>query len=195
MELLTNIFKLKKNNISPQKGTILISEPFLQDAYFKRSVVLLVEHNEEGSLGFILNKEVDFTIYDTIKDFPKFDTQFNLGGPVATDTVHFIHTLGEAIPGAIKVTNDLYWGGDFDFLKLLIRQNQVKPNQVRFFIGYSGWTEKQLEAEMKINSWLVSNATTDFVMNKNRRFWKNAVLGVGTNYKMWTNFPENPNFN
>jgi len=190
-----NIFKIKHNNIFPYKGCILISEPFSQDAYFKRSVVLLVEHNPEGSLGFILNKEVEFSIYDAVKDFPKFDTQFNLGGPVAPDTVHFIHTLGELIPGAIKVTKDLYWGGDFEFLKFLILQKKVKPNQVRFFIGYSGWSEKQLEAEIKTNSWLVSGASTDFVMNRNEKFWKNAVLSVGNKYKVWTIFPEDPNFN
>lgn len=195
MSFSKNIFKIKHNNVAPYKGCILISEPFSQDAYFKRSVVLLVEHNEEGSLGFILNKEVEFTLTDAVKDFPVFDTQFSLGGPVAPDTIHFIHTLGEIIPGAIKVTKDLYWGGDFEFLKLLISHNQVKPNQVRFFIGYSGWSEKQLEAEIKTNSWLVSNASIDFVMNKNNKYWTKAVRNVGTDYSVWTNFPEDPNYN
>jgi len=192
LEFQTKLFAIK-NTILPKKGTILISEPLSQDLYFRRSVVLLVEHSEEGSMGFILNKKVNINLREVVADFPDFDAQFSLGGPVATNTIYFIHTLGELIPGAIKISTDLYWGGDFEFLKFLILQNQVQLHQIRFFIGYSGWSGNQLDDEMNANSWLVSKTTIDFIMGKPTGLWEKVV--ACTNYKNWTNIPEDPTYN
>lgn len=187
-----DLFEIK-NNILPAKGAILISEPFSRDLYFRRSVVLLIDHNKEGSMGFILNKRVNFSINEAVKDFPDFDAQFNLGGPVATDTIHFIHTLGDKIPGTFKIAENLFWGGDFETMKLLIKEKLVLPNQVRFFIGYSGWSENQLDEEIKNNSWLVANTSTEFIMHKTNGLWKKAVKA--TQHKNWVNIPEDPNSN
>jgi len=192
LEFQTKLFAIK-NTILPKKGTILISEPLSQDLYFRRSVVLLVEHSEEGSMGFILNKKVSINLKEFVADFPDFDAQFNLGGPVATNTIFFIHTLGEIIPGAIKIKENLFWGGDFEFLKFMILQKQVQTHQIRFFIGYSGWSGNQLYDEMKGNSWLVSKASIDFIMEKPIGLWKKAV--TCTQYKNWTNIPEDPTSN
>ena len=97
-----DIFKIKTNNIAPQKGRILIAEPFLSGNYFNRSVVLLVAHSTKGAVGFILNKRVEFPIDEIFPDFPEFDAKVYLGGPVSTDSVYFIHKLGEQIPGSIR---------------------------------------------------------------------------------------------
>ncbi|MCD4737049.1 MAG: YqgE/AlgH family protein, partial [Bacteroidales bacterium] len=90
----SKILNIKTNDTEPTKGKILISEPFLTDYYFKRSVVLLAEHNEDGSFGLILNKPVNLEFNDILKNFPTFHGQMFLGGPVKTDSLFFIHTLG-----------------------------------------------------------------------------------------------------
>ncbi len=191
-----DIFKIKTNNIAPQKGRILIAEPFLSGNYFNRSVVLLVAHSTKGAVGFILNKRVEFPIQEIFPDFPEFDAKVYLGGPVSSDSVYFIHKLGEQIPGSIHVLGNLYWGGDFVELKRQIRIGLLQPSDIRFFLGYSGWDSGQLEQEIKEDSWLVTDVEEDVVMRElNQASWVDFVKKAGTRYTMWENFPENPSLN
>ncbi len=191
-----DIFKIKTNNIAPQKGRILIAEPFLSGNYFNRSVVLLVAHSTKGAVGFILNKRVEFPIHEIFPDFPEFDAQVYLGGPVSTDSVYFIHKLGEQIPGSIHVLGNIYWGGDFVELKRQIKIGLLKPSDIRFFLGYSGWDSGQLEQEIKEDSWLVTDIDENIVMRElNQASWVDFVKKAGTRYTIWENFPENPSLN
>ena len=152
MELNIDFFSIENNKVARQ-GRVLISEPFLNDTYFRRSVVLLTEHSEEGSVGFVLNKPVDLSVNDVLNDFPNVDAEISIGGPVNTNTIHYIHTLGESIPGSVKVLENLYWGGEFDALKELIRQDAQLSSRIRFFLGYAGWSPKQLDNELSENAW------------------------------------------
>ena len=191
-----DFFKIETNDVKPQKGRILISEPYLNDVYFKRSIILLTEHNNEGSIGFVLNKPVNMQIQEVISDFPQFDCQISIGGPVNTNTIHYIHTLGEMIPNSIPVLNNIYWGGDFDILKKHIANGLIQSSQVRFFLGYSGWVPGQLEEELIQNSWLVSSINPDTIMNhQTSEIWKSTLSDLGNKYKMWINSPENPSLN
>lgn len=191
-----DIFKIKTNNISPQKGRILIAEPFLSGGYFNRSVILLVAHSTKGAVGFILNKRVEFPIHEVFPDFPEFDAKVYLGGPVSTDSVYFIHKLGDQIPGSIRVLGDLYWGGDFVELKRQIKIGLLRPSDVRFFLGYSGWDSGQLEQEIKDDSWLVTDIEEEVVMRElNQASWVDFVKKAGNRYTIWENFPENPSLN
>lgn len=149
-------------HLDPGVGRILVSEPFLLDSYFKRSVILLGEHSEEGTVGFILNKPTDLTLNDALEDFPPFDVPLYFGGPVQTDTIHFLHTLGDKLEGSKKILPGIFWGGDLERLKLLIDTHQVTRNDVRFFAGYSGWEPHQLEDELKGRTWLISYCSTTF---------------------------------
>ncbi len=195
MNLNYDFFKIDKI-LKPKKGRLLISEPFLQDTYFRRSVVLLTEHNKEGTVGFVLNKPAKLTVGDVVDDFPDFDAELSIGGPVATDTIHFCHSLGDLIPNSVKVINDIYWGGDFNTLKSLIKTGLINNSQVRFFIGYSGWGEGQLERELTENSWVVSDIRTWNVLTQyDKTAWKDALNNLGEKYKMWANYPENPVLN
>lgn len=190
------IFKIQTNNILPRKGRILIAEPFLPGTVFNRSVVLLVAHSRKGSVGFILNKQIEFTVRDYLPDFPDFAAEVYIGGPVSTDNLYFIHSLGDMIPGSIKVLDDIYWGGDFDVLKQKIEMGLIDPGQVRFFVGYAGWDAGQLEEELKSNSWLVNDIEAHEVMRRLKMSsWKDFVLKLGKRYSFWTNFPENPALN
>jgi putative transcriptional regulator len=193
---INNILKIKTNNVKPAKGKILISEPFLLDYYFKRSVVLLAEHNEEGTFGLILNKPVDLLLSDVIKDFPYFDAPVYLGGPVKTDSLYFIHTLGNLIEESLEILPGLSWGGDIEHIRELITIGKIGPKDIKFFVGYSGWVSKQLEGELNRNSWLVSTIRPTQVMKyNNEKMWINSLKNLGGNYAYWTNFPSDPGLN
>ncbi|MBN1187441.1 MAG: YqgE/AlgH family protein [Bacteroidales bacterium] len=180
----------------PKKGRILIAEPFLQDVYFKRSIVLLTEHNEEGTVGFVLNKPVDMKVSDVINDFPKIDIDLSIGGPVATNTLHYIHTLGNIIPNSMKVVDNIYWGGDFEVIRELITKKAIKKDQIKFFLGYSGWKANQLENELKEQSWLVVDMKPQIIMTGDLdSIWKDALSNLGDKYKIWINSPESPSLN
>lgn len=198
MATYNNIFKITHNNLLPAQGSVLISEPFLQDAYFQRSVVLLVEHTEKGSMGFVMNKKTDLivnTFFPELKDFPEMPIY--LGGPVRSTRLFFIHSLGDLIiPNSLKIKDNLYFDGDFEALKRYIQNGHSIEGKVKFILGYSGWTEGQLRTEIKRNSWVVSNAAKEnILLADGDSFWKNSVAQLGSNYEAWTKYPKDPNMN
>ncbi len=196
MDLIFDIFKVDPGNKKPKQGRILISDPFLNDAYFKRSIVFITEHNNNGSVGFVLNKPVEVDIGEILVDFPSVDGTLSVGGPVGTDSVHYIHAVGELIPNSVKVMNNVWWGGDFEVVKQLLNEGILNSSNIRFFVGYSGWQPEQLEKEISENSWVVSELDSGQIMNtKNRESWKVVLNDLGGKYKLWTNFPENPGSN
>ena len=146
------------SDMKPAQGALLISEPFLRDFYFRRSVILLAEHNESGSFGLILNKPIDIKINEIVKDFPSFDANLFIGGPVGTDSLFVLHTLGNKISKSSKISQGLYWGGDIQMIREMIAAKAISPGEIRFYIGYSGWGAKQLDKELDQKSWLVTKA-------------------------------------
>jgi len=196
MKINTNIFRIETNHVAPRQGHILIAEPFLAGTYFNRSIILLATYGEQGAIGFILNKKVDYPVEDLFVNFPDFDSEIHIGGPVGTDSIYFIHTLGDSIPGSINIKDNLYWGGDFEVLKTKIKLGLVSSQQVRFFLGYSGWDAGQLEEEINENSWLVADVSQDDMMTIDENvMWAKSVRDMGGKYSMWENFPENPSLN
>lgn len=195
MELDFDFFSVEKN-FEPKQGRVLISEPFLSDIYFKRSIVFLTEHNDEGTVGFVLNKPVKIPVNEVLEDFPEIESEISLGGPVGTNTVHYIHTLGDLIPNSVKVYRDIYWGGDFDTIKNLIKSGVVKKDQIRFFVGYSGWKPNQLKDEISENSWVIAELAPKIIMESiDDDIWKETLKEMGKKYKLWADFPENPGMN
>ena len=191
------LFEIKSNTLEVKSGDILISEPFLSDFYFTRSVIFLVDHNEEtGSLGVIINKRLSLNINDIIDDFPKFDGDVFLGGPVATDNIFFIHTLGVMIPDSIEIRDGIFWSGNINAVKALIREGFVTKHDIRFYIGYAGWDAGQLVSELKRNSWLVGEMPSKLILRTNpAKMWPDFVEKMGEKYKFWNKFPINPNDN
>jgi len=131
-----DIFNIMPEDKIPGKGKILISEPFLPDTFFKRSIVYLTDHTAEGSVGFILNKKLDIRVSDAIAGFENWDETLNMGGPVAPETLHYLHQLGSIIPKSVWIDQDIYWGGDIDVIRKLIANGTIKQSQIRFFLGY-----------------------------------------------------------
>lgn len=182
--------------MEPGAGKILISEPFLQDFYFKRSVVLLAEHNEDGSFGLIVNKPIDVNFNEVVKDFPPFDGTLYLGGPVKTDGLFYIHTKGELIAESLKIMEGLYWGGDIEQIKEMIRLQQLRAGDIRFFVGYSGWMSKQLARELSENAWIVSRTNRErLLFNDPVSLWNEIVKSLGKEYAVWANYPTDPSLN
>lgn len=178
-------------------GQMLLSEPFMYDENFRRTVVLICEHHpKNGTVGLILNKPVNLRLNDVVEGFPSFKEKIFLGGPVGTDTLQFLHCMGNKIQNSLQLSDNLYWGGDFEQLKHLMLQGEVSSQQVRFFLGYSGWGEGQLESEMKENTWIVTAANSKHVFeNDTETLWKNIMKQMGGIYKTMAGYPENPALN
>ena len=188
-----DFFKID-NEIEPQKGLALISEPLSDDDYFARSVVLLTEHNSEGSVGFVLNKETKYVLSDLVKDLDSDFTVYK-GGPVEPNTLHYIHSL-PTISNALEIKDGLFWGGDFEQIKDWLNLGLINENQIQFFMGYSGWVTNQLITEIDNKYWVVAEVENEEVFfNRNHSFWQDKLKTMGEKYKIWLNVPENPSLN
>ena len=186
----------KINNLPPEKGRVLISEPFMEDKNFKRSVVYLCEHNEDGSFGFVTNNFLNISLSDLVEDIVNEEFKVSFGGPVSPDNLFYVHTLKNELEGSYEVMPGLYTGGKFEDLIPLINSGVIAPNQIRFFIGYSGWEAGQLDSELSTNSWIVGKTTINDILNtQDKSLWKNILNEMGGKFKMLSNFPEDPSLN
>jgi putative transcriptional regulator len=182
---------------SPSAGRLLISEPFLNDPNFKRSVILLAEHTEEGTLGFILNQPSTLLLKDLVPDLWEANYPVFIGGPVEVDTIHFIHRCYDKLNSGEEIANGIYWGGNFETLKILVNSNSISENEVKFFLGYSGWGEGQLKEEIDANTWIVSSKfNQDVVFSHNEEeLWREVIINLGPKYAHVSNFPSDPSLN
>ena len=183
--------------INPKKGDLLIAEPsIIVDASFNRSVILLADHSNEGSIGFILNKPLKYTLKDLVPHTEAKLKVYN-GGPVEQDNLYFIHKVPDLIPESIEISLGIYWGGNFDVALARINSGEIKACDIRFFLGYSGWEPLQLETEIEINSWILTENIYEqsIIEKKYNSFWKEKMLEFGGEYSIWSNSPENPSYN
>nr|WP_068889325.1 YqgE/AlgH family protein [Pedobacter panaciterrae] len=185
------------SRLEPSVGKLLISEPFLMDPNFKRSVVLITEHQEEGTVGFILNQRSALVLSDLIPELDQADFPVYIGGPVGTDTVHFLHRCFDKLHDGEEIAKGIYWGGNFEALKILISNGFIKPNEIKFFIGYSGWGVEQLKDELRENTWIVSDTYHSDVVfsNDEEDLWREVIINLGPKFAHVSNFPSNPNLN
>jgi putative transcriptional regulator len=182
--------------IDPSTGVLLIADPFLKDDNFMRSVILLCRHSEEGSFGFVLNKLYDLTMADLFSDMEGYNIPVHIGGPVQMDTIHYIHQYPDLLADSQKITDNIYWGGDFEGLKNLIKDGKIDYTKIKFFIGYSGWEPGQLDSEMEENSWLTATSERDIIFETpTDDIWKAGLKHLGGKYEMMVNFPIDPQLN
>lgn len=186
-----------RNSRDPEKGDLLISEPYLPDDNFARTVILLAEHNKEGSLGFVLNKPSGMMLSQVMPDLVDVDIPLFYGGPVQRDTLHFIHNCKDTLSESVEIGDGIFWGGDFHELISLIKNNLIRESEFKFFIGYSGWAAGQLKSELKINSWIVTRnfATRQVFEQEPSMLWKNTLESLGGKYKLFASFPQDPRMN
>jgi putative transcriptional regulator len=129
-----------------------------------------------------------------MEDFPAGEAQLSIGGPVAANTLHYLHTFGH-IPDAVEVVSGIYWGGNLDVVRQLLSISVMNPEDIRFFLGYSGWSAGQLDEELKNHSWLVADIRASQIIRPSGDLWQNSVKSMGEDYHLWTTFPANPAFN
>ncbi|MCU0439206.1 MAG: YqgE/AlgH family protein [Raineya sp.] len=181
---------------SLNKGKLLIASPFLQDDNFKQTVILLVEHNEEGTVGFVLNKVLDFHLQEAVSGIILYDSPIYYGGPVGENSLFYIHCFPE-ISGAIPITDTLYWGGDFEEIKHILNTSPPANDSIRFFAGYAGWAAGQLDEELEDKSWIVQAISHAEVMKENlsNALWQKRVRKMNEEYAYWANMPQDPTQN
>jgi len=182
--------------IQPGPGILLIADPFLKDPNFLRTVVILCEHQAEGSFGFVLNKQIEQTLGELITDLEGYQLPVYYGGPVQMNTIHFLHQCPDLIPDAQKISNEIYWGGNFETVTALIKSKSIDLKKIKFFVGYSGWGDGQLDNELKEKSWLTVSATRNLVFDtQHDDVWKGSLQHLGGDYEMMINFPIDPQLN
>ena len=183
-------------NIKPKKGRLIVSDPSILDSNFKRSVLLITEHNDNESIAFILNQPTKIKIHDLFEDFPSFDAYVHIGGPVEKNTLHYIHSYGDKIDKSIPISDNLYWSGNFDTLKKLIKNKELVPTKIRFFVGYSGWSSGQLEHELDEKVWIICNENVKHLFdNDYAHMWRDFIKKMDNEYAIWSNMPEDPKLN
>lgn len=198
MDKFNDLFLVKDDPTKVKEGSILISEPLGRDVFFKKSVVLIAEHNNKGTIGYVLNRTLNFFTKDTPDIFSllsKHSAKISLGGPVELNTLHFIHTLGNKLGNTVQLQHNLFWGGDFELLIEFLKAGTVSPNQVKFFAGYSGWSAGQLYKELINSQWVVSCLPTEEIINTPHKIWDMCVKSLGERFKPWLHIPEDPEMN
>jgi putative transcriptional regulator len=185
-----------KNRVDPARGKLLVSEPYLPDPNFERTIILLCEHNEEGSFGFVMNKPSLARLGDVMEDFKAFDTPVFIGGPVQQDTLHYIHRIPK-LEDSTPIMEGVYWGGNFDQLVSLIETKQVASSDIKFFLGYSGWSVGQIDEELKEDSWIVCDRANEELLFdiKPEAMWQYTLRTMGGRFSVYSNYPEDPRLN
>ncbi len=183
--------------LKPDKGILLLAEPFMDSPEFGRAVILLTEYSQKGCMGFIIGRKLNISPAQAIDDFPVFNSMLYYGGPVSSDQLFYLHTLGDKLEGSVEILPGVYMGGDFETLKALIKEKMIAPAQIRFFAGYSGWKANQLNKELKENSWIVTPMQNDYLFGnkEHKNLWKVILRNMGGKYSMISEFPENPSLN
>ncbi len=184
------------NKLKPKAGRLLVSEPYLPDPNFERTIILLCEHNDEGTVGFVLNKPSLSKLGDLIKDASQLENIVCMGGPVQQDTLHYVHRCRD-IDGAIEIAEQVFWGGSFEQVIEKLESKQLRHEDIKFFLGYSGWSPGQLDEEIKVNSWIVSNFVTEELIFETTEdeMWRKTLKKMGGRFSMYSNYPVDPSMN
>ncbi len=188
------LFKYK-NDYPPSSGCLLISEPHLPDVNFERSVIYLCEHNEKGSFGLVLNKHSNYKLNELVAN-TSLGLPVGIGGPVENNTLHFLYRNNPSIENSINIGTNIFWGGNYEQIIEWANLNNSKKD-VLFFMGYSGWSEGQLEEEIDRNSWIVfPDASEQLVFDtRKNNLWKEVLKEMGGRFSVFANYPSDPRLN
>lgn len=179
-----------KRNTTVKAGSILLSEPFLPDANFERAVILVAEHNDNGTVGFVLNKPSETLLGELLPETRSQQLVY-VGGPVSNSALHALHNVSSV--GGEPIAKNLFWGGDIDELL----ETKMPNPWMRFFVGYSGWSGGQLEYELEDGAWIVCDEIdTQVILHAdNQEMWREVVRSLGGRFKIYSNYPVDPRLN
>lgn len=159
------------------KGQLLIASPRLLDGNFRRTVVLMVEHGEQGALGLVLNRPLRATVRSIWKQVSKSpcavrDVVYQ-GGP-CEGPLMVLH--GDGSGEQMQVVKGVFFSTDRREIERLVSQKQ---GQLRFFVGYAGWAAGQLERELDHGGWLLAPASADVVFGEAQHMWTAIMRQLG----------------
>jgi len=187
---------MASSDTTPAPGTLLVAAPMMEDPNFRRGVILLCEHSDQGTFGLILNRPLDVKLGDVMEEFFAYDPPVHLGGPVQRNTLHYLHRRPSDVPEGVTLTGNVIWGGDFESLKTIVRAGDLRHDDVRFFLGYAGWSPGQLEQEIEEGAWLVSPMLPDLVFDSGvEQLWREVLRRMGGQYALLSTFPDDPRLN
>lgn len=177
------------------KGKILISTPDISGDIFSRSVVLIVEHNESGAFGLILNKK-NGQMSSKFKNFFDFKIEVYDGGPVENDKVFFIVKEKKVTEIFSEINKDFYITEDIESIISAVLNKELNITDVKIFSGYSGWSAEQLDDEVQRKLWTVVDVyNLDYTLPNDQTLWKSIMQNLGGEYLLWANSPEDISLN
>ena len=184
------------SDITPESGVLLIAPPMMYDPNFRRTVVLLCEHGVDGSFGLILNRAITHQLADVVEGMGLYEGPLCMGGPVQPDTLHVLHRLGSRLGETMQVIDGVYWGGDFDMIQQLVESEKTSADEIRFFLGYAGWSPGQLDMEIEQDGWILAPPDPAFIFPENPdTLWTTILRSMGGEYALLANFPDDPRLN
>jgi putative transcriptional regulator len=169
-----------QERVEPARGVFLVAKPEIDSGSFYRSVVLLLVHGEEGTVGVIVNRPTGVLLSEAIPDLVEDDTSHPLyfGGPVGLEGLLVLFRSDAPSDGSEAVMEDLYFSGDREVLEELLKQG--KPDdELRLFIGHSGWARGQLDAEISRGAWEVQRADAFTVFRTEPEWMWELLSGSG----------------
>ena len=175
-----------------QKGTFLIATPEIDMGMFFRGVILLCEHNQNGSFGLVINKKLDLELPEEIINIHNLSNprvEIRAGGPVQTNQMMLLHT-SKTIPNqTLQICEGVYLGGDLQFLQDCLA-DEHGPD-VHLCFGYAGWGAGQLEREFLDGSWYLHPASSHFIFNvPAEKLWQQLLRDMGGKYASLSMIPE-----
>lgn len=192
---LDDIIRKDASDVDPAPGSLLIANPVMSDSYFSRAVVLMLA-KEDGDMGIVLNQPTNITLDLIIpgigENLPVF-----CGGPVDHERMFMLHRLPHIFEGSMRVCGDIYLGGNFEQLRKYLASGEPVEDNLRFYLGYSGWDAAQLTTELINNYWAVNPKPeySDLLRDTGDGYWRREVARLGENYRSWLVVPENPSMN
>lgn len=185
-------------NINPHCGSLLIAEPLMDDAYFSRSVILVLDEPVDGGhFGLILNKPTEMTLHNLMPDWEAGErVPIFCGGPVDLERMFMLHTLGDKLGNCVEVVPGVYVGAEIDKVIEYIEDGGEVEGKMRFFLGYCGWSAGQLDAEIENHTWAVNpSPERSLLSGEGNDYWREEVSELGEAYRGWLLVPANPSLN
>lgn len=181
---------------SIKKGAILVARPSLNIDIFNRSVILITETHENGTVGFIINRSLEVPMRLLAKDLPIEDMVYE-GGPVDKENIYYIHQRPDLIRNSLPIAKNLFWSGNFEDVERHMKSGEITSKEIKFFLGYTGWAKNQLETEIeKYNEWdILPEHSIDIFRPHDHQLWKSVIKKLGGDNLIWLNTPLDPSLN
>jgi putative transcriptional regulator len=151
-----------------------VAETQVEGPIFGQSVVLLLAHGDQGTLGLIINRPTRLPLSEVLPDIAQADKESRklfFGGPVGIDNLIFLFRSDDALAGASHVTDDVYFSGDRQILQKVIGSRG--SDRLRIYIGHSGWAPGQLDMEIARGDWQIVRADAGTMFDRYpERIWQ-----------------------